>query len=59
MLAVLLGGGIAASLEYHVHPVGPMIAGGLVAHPHAKAKEVLKFFREQCASAPDERMMVA
>jgi FAD/FMN-containing dehydrogenase len=51
--------GIAASLEYDLHPVGPMIAGGLVAHPHAKAKEVLKFFREQCASAPDEMMMVA
>jgi len=51
--------GIAASLEYDVHPIGPIIAGGLVAHPHAKATEVLKFFREQCASAPDELMLVA
>src|SRR5262245_2603595 len=25
--------GIAASLEYELHPVGPMITGGLVAHP--------------------------
>src|ERR1700730_4759828 len=51
--------GIAASLEYVVHPVGPIIAGGLVAHPLAKATDVLKFFREQCASAPDELMLVA
>jgi FAD/FMN-containing dehydrogenase len=50
--------GIAASLEYDLHAVGPMIAGGLVAHPHAKAKDVLKFFREQCASAPDELMLI-
>jgi FAD/FMN-containing dehydrogenase len=51
--------GIAASFEFAVHPVGPMIVGGLVAHPHAKAIDVLKFFREQCASAPDELMLVA
>jgi FAD/FMN-containing dehydrogenase len=51
--------GIAASLEYVVHPVGPIIAGGLVAHPHANAMDVLKFFRDQCASAPDELMLVA
>jgi len=50
--------GIAASFEYALHPVGPMIAGGLVAHPLAKAVEVFKFFREQCASAPDELMLL-
>ncbi|HWW82563.1 MAG TPA: FAD-binding oxidoreductase [Vicinamibacterales bacterium] len=50
--------GIAASFEYVVHPVGPIIAGGVVAHPHARAREVLKFFREQCAAAPDELMLV-
>ena len=27
--------GIAASLEYALHPVGPMITGGLVAAPAA------------------------
>ena len=51
--------GIAASFEYALHPVGPMIAGGLVAYPFAKAIDVLTFFREQCASAPDELMLVA
>jgi len=51
--------GIAASFEYALHSVGPVIAGGLVAHPLAKATEVFKFFREQCASAPDELMLLA
>ena len=51
--------GIAASLEYSVHPVGPILTGGLVAHPLAKGRDVLKFFRERCASAPDELMLLA
>jgi FAD/FMN-containing dehydrogenase len=51
--------GIATSFEYALHQVGPLIAGGLVAHPLAKAAEVFKFFREQCASAPDELMLLA
>ena len=51
--------GIAASLEYVVHPVGPMITGGLVAHPLQRGADVLKLFRDQCAAAPDELMLVA
>jgi FAD/FMN-containing dehydrogenase len=51
--------GIAASLEYDVHPVGPIITGGLVAHPLPRAKDVLKLYRDACAKAPDELMLVA
>ena len=51
--------GIAASLEYTLHPVGPIVAGGLVVHPLQRGAEVLKFFRESCANAPDELMLVA
>jgi hypothetical protein len=51
--------GIAASFEYNVHPVGPIITGGLVAHPLQRGVAALKFFRETCASAPDEMMVVA
>ena len=51
--------GIAASLEYELHPVGPIITGGLVAHPQAKGGDVLKLFRDQCAKLPDEAMLVA
>jgi FAD/FMN-containing dehydrogenase len=51
--------GIATSFEYALHPVGPLMAGGLVAYPISKAVEVFEFFREQCASAPDELMLLA
>ena len=51
--------GIAASLEYNLHAVGPIITGGLVAHPLQRGVDVLKFFRDQCQSLPDEMMLVA
>src|SRR5205085_10195745 len=51
--------GIAASLEYTVHQVGPMITGGLVAHPLQRGNDVLRFFRDTCATAPDEMMLAA
>ena len=51
--------GIATSFEYHLHGVGPIITGGLVAHPLAKAFDVLRFFRDACAKAPDEVMLAA
>ena len=51
--------GIAASLEYSLHPVGPVITGGVVAHPLSRAFDVLRFFRDTCQSLPDETMLVA
>jgi len=51
--------GIAASLEYALHQVGPIITGGLAAHPLQKGVDVLKFFRDTCAAAPDELMLAA
>jgi hypothetical protein len=51
--------GIATSLEYGLHPVGPVITGGVVAHPLSRALDVLRFFRDTCADLPDEMMLVA
>ncbi len=51
--------GIAASLEYELHHVGPMITGGVVAHPLAKGADALRFYRDTCATLPDEMMLVA
>jgi FAD/FMN-containing dehydrogenase len=51
--------GIATWLEYDLHPVGPAVTGGLVAHLRKDARDVLRFFREQCGSLPDEMMLVA
>jgi FAD/FMN-containing dehydrogenase len=51
--------GIATTLEYTLHPIGPIVTGGLVAHPLPKGRDVLKFFRDQCANLPDDMMLVA
>jgi FAD/FMN-containing dehydrogenase len=46
--------GVVASLRFRLHPVGPTIVGGLVAHPLEKAGEVLRFYRDFTGSLPDE-----
>jgi FAD/FMN-containing dehydrogenase len=45
--------GVVTSFEYKLHPVGPVLAG-MVIHPMAKAKEVLRFYRDFCRGCPDE-----
>jgi len=46
--------GIVTSFEYRLHPVGPVVLAGPVFHPHEDAPEVLRFYREFIAAAPDE-----
>jgi FAD/FMN-containing dehydrogenase len=46
--------GVVASLEFKLHPVGPMVSGGLVAHAFDKANEVLRYYRSLTASLPEE-----
>ena len=47
--------GVVTSFEYRLHSVGPTILGGMVLYPLAKAKEVLRFYREFSQEvAPDE-----
>jgi len=46
--------GVAASFEFQLHPIGPTITGGLVAHPFERARDVLRFFRDVTKSLPDE-----
>jgi len=50
--------GIAATLEFDLHAVGPIITGGLVAHPLPRAFDVVRLFREQCGKLTDEMMLV-
>ena len=45
--------GVATSFRFHVHPVGPTIVGGLVAHPLQRAHELLRFHRDVTGAAPD------
>ncbi len=51
--------GVITSFEYRLHPVGPMVVGGMVTHPLAKAAEMLRFYREFLPSAPDELTVYA
>jgi FAD/FMN-containing dehydrogenase len=51
--------GVVTTFEYQLHPVGPMVLGGLVLYPVAQAKELLHFYRDYTASAPDELTTVA
>ena len=49
--------GVATALEYRLHPVGPMITGGLIAYPFEAAYETMRFYRNVTASLPDEFMV--
>jgi FAD/FMN-containing dehydrogenase len=51
--------GVAGSFEFRLHPVGPMVVGGLVAFPFAEAGQVLRAWRATTAATPDELSTVA
>jgi FAD/FMN-containing dehydrogenase len=46
--------GIVPSFEYRLHPVGPIVLGGMLLHPFSKAGELLRFWRDYLEEAPDE-----
>ncbi|MGE0621410.1 MAG: FAD-binding oxidoreductase [Pseudomonadales bacterium] len=45
--------GVVTSLEFRLHPVGPMVAAATVFHAMDSAPEVLRRYREYATSAPD------
>jgi FAD/FMN-containing dehydrogenase len=46
--------GVATSFEFNLHPMDPMVLAGDVAWPYSKAREVMRFYAEYSAQAPDE-----
>ena len=46
--------GVVTSLEYRLHPVGPLVLGGFIFHPLAVAKDALRFYCEFTRTAPEE-----
>ncbi len=46
--------GVVTSFEYRLHPVGPIVLGGIATYSFEKAREVLSFYREFAGTAPDE-----
>src|SRR5439155_18671368 len=44
--------GVVTSFEYELHPVGPIVYGGLLAYPRERGAEVLAAYREVVATGP-------
>ena len=51
--------GVVSSFEYRLQSVGPVVTGGLVAHPFDAAADVLRFYKEFTAGVSDELMTIA
>jgi FAD/FMN-containing dehydrogenase len=52
--------GVATSLEFDLHEVGPAVLGGVVAHPFDAAGDMLRFYRDfTSAGLPDELVVFA
>ena len=45
--------GVVTSFTYRLHPIGPVLAGGL-SHPWTRVREALRFHHDFMAAAPDE-----
>jgi FAD/FMN-containing dehydrogenase len=62
LLWALRGGGgnfgAVTSFEFALHPL-THVSGGMLGHPRERAGEVLRFFRDLCAGAPDELTLIA
>jgi FAD/FMN-containing dehydrogenase len=46
--------GVVTSLELRLHPVGPIVTGGMLVWPRARAGEVLRFWRDYVETTPDD-----
>jgi hypothetical protein len=46
--------GIVTSFEYQLHPVGPEVMFVFVLYHGSKIREALRYYRDYCATAPDE-----
>lgn len=51
--------GIVTSFEYQLHPVGPMIVGGMLLYPIEQAREALRFYQDYSMNTPDEMSVIA
>jgi FAD/FMN-containing dehydrogenase len=45
--------GVVTRFEFALHPVGPIVLGGMLLYPGSRARDVLPVFRDFMADAPD------
>jgi len=50
--------GIVTEFEFRLNPLGPIVVAGPVAWPMEESPEVLRFYRDWIAVAPDELMTI-
>ena len=46
--------GVVTEFEFDVHPVGPMVLGGMLMYPGPMARDVVRNFRDFIVKAPNE-----
>jgi FAD/FMN-containing dehydrogenase len=46
--------GIVTAFQYRLHPLGPQVLAGVILHPAERAPEVLRFYRDYIATAPED-----
>jgi FAD/FMN-containing dehydrogenase len=46
--------GIVTEFEFDLHPVGPIVMGGMLAFPRPQAREVARAYRDFMEQAPDQ-----
>ena len=46
--------GVVTSFEYRLHPVGPLVLGGMALYTADTAAALLRFYRDWTSAAPDE-----
>jgi FAD/FMN-containing dehydrogenase len=51
--------GVVTAFEYRLHALGTTIVGGMVVHPYAAARDVLKFYGALLETAPDPLTVAA
>jgi len=46
--------GVVTAFHFKLHPVGPLVLGGMLMYPAQMAGDLIRFFRDFMADAPDE-----
>ena len=50
--------GVVTNFEYQLHPVGPVVMGGVAFYRGDRAEEILRFYRDYTRDLPDEATTV-
>ena len=46
--------GVVTEFVFRLHPVGPIVVGGMLLYPRAEARDVIRAYRDYMVDAPDE-----